>query len=208
MLVRVLNQHAGGWRAAMLTDLPGPGALAPGALAPGTLAIVDFDEPGERRGAVDALRGGGFGGPVVILGDREAALGPSDEPVARPVRLGVLLARIEAHWAEAEAEEVHRLGPYEFIPAEQLLRDEASDTTVRLTELECRLLNYLAAANGASVDREQLLAHVWGYNAGVDTHTVETHIWRLRQKIETEDPATQFLVTEAGKYRLSLAGPA
>lgn len=197
MLVRALNQHAGGWRAAMLTDLPGPGALA----------IVDFDEPGEREGAVDALRGGGFGGPVVILGDREATLGPSDEPVARPVRLGGLLARIEAHWAEAEAEEVHLLGPYEFIPTEQLLRDEASDTTVRLTELECRLLNYLAAANGASVDREQLLAHVWGYNAGVDTHTVETHIWRLRQKIETEDPATQFLVTEAGKYRLSLAGP-
>ena len=196
MLVRALNQHAGGWRAAMLTDPPGPGALA----------IVDFDGSGERRDALDALRSGGFGGPGVILGDREAS-GPNDEPVARPVRLGTLLARIEAHWAEADNAEVHRLGPYEFIPAEQLLRDAASDTTVRLTELECRLLNYLAAANGASVDRDQLLAHVWGYNAGVDTHTVETHIWRLRQKIETEDPATQFLVTEAGKYRLSLAGP-
>lgn len=196
MLVQALNQHAGGWRAAMLTAPPGPGALA----------IVDFDEPGERRVAVATLRGGGFGGPVVILGDREAALGPNDEPAARPVRLGVLLARIEAHWAEADNAEVHRLGPYEFIPAEQLLRDAASDLVIRLTELECRLLNYLAAANGASVDRDQLLAHVWGYNAGVDTHTVETHIWRLRQKIETEDPATQFLVTEAGKYRLSLAG--
>jgi DNA-binding response OmpR family regulator len=196
MLVRALNQHAGGWRAVVLTDLPGPDALA----------IVDFDAPGERQGALGTLRGGGFDGPVVILGDREAASGPGDEPVARPVRLGALLARIEAHWAEADNAEVHRLGPYEFIPAEQLLRDAASDTTVRLTELECRLLNYLAAANGASVDRDQLLAHVWGYNAGVDTHTVETHIWRLRQKIETEDPATQFLVTEAGKYRLSLAG--
>jgi len=107
----------------MLTDPPGPGALAPG-----TLAIIDFDEPGERQRAVDTLRGG-FGGPVVILGDREAALGPNDEPVARPVRLGALLARIEAHWAEADTEEVHRLGPYEFIPAEQLLRDAASDTT-------------------------------------------------------------------------------
>lgn len=192
MLVRTLNQHAGGWLAAVLTDPPEPGALV----------IVDFDGPEERRDAVDTLRGAGFGGPVLILGDREA-----DEPAARPIRLGALLARIEAHWAEADTAEVHRLGPYEFIPAEQLLRDAASDTTVRLTELECRLLNYLAAANGASVDREQLLAHVWGYTAGVDTHTVETHIWRLRQKIETEDPSTQFLVTEAGKYRLSLAGP-
>jgi hypothetical protein len=197
MLVRALNQHAGGWRAAVLAGLPEHGALA----------IVDFDEPGARQGALDTLRGGGFGGPVVILGDRGAALGPVDEAAARPVRLGVLLARIEAHWAEADNAEIHRLGPYEFIPAEQLLRDAVSDTTIRLTELECRLLNYLAAANGASIDREQLLAHVWGYNAGVDTHTVETHIWRLRQKIETEDPATRFLVTEAGKYRLSLAGP-
>jgi DNA-binding response OmpR family regulator len=196
MLVRALNQHAGGWLAAVLAGPPEPGALV----------IVDFDAPGERRGAVETLRGAGFGGPVLILGDREAPA-PTDEPVARPVRLGALLTRIEAHWAEADTSEVHRLGPYEFVPAEQLLRDAASDTTVRLTELECRLLNYLTAANGASVDREQLLAHVWGYTAGVDTHTVETHIWRLRQKIETEDPSTQFLVTEAGKYRLSLAGP-
>ena len=196
-LVRALNQHAGGWRAAMLADPPEQGALA----------IADFDAPDERQGALDTLRGGGFGGPVVILGNGEAAYGPNDEPVVRPVRLGVLLARIEAHWAEADNAEVHRLGPYEFIPAEQLLRDAVSDINIRLTELECRLLNYLAAADGASVDREQLLAHVWGYNAGVDTHTVETHIWRLRQKIETEDPTTRFLVTEAGKYRLSLAGP-
>lgn len=196
-LVRALNQHAGGWRTAPFADAPEPTALV----------VVDLDEPAERRDFIESLRGGGFGGPVVILGDREAACGPNDEPVAKPVRLGILLARIEAHWAEADNAEIHRLGPYDFIPAEQLLRDAASDITVRLTELECRLLNYLAAAGGASVDRDQLLAHVWGYNAGVDTHTVETHIWRLRQKIETEDPATQFLVTEAGKYRLSLAGP-
>jgi DNA-binding response OmpR family regulator len=196
MLVRALNQHAGGWLAAVLADPPEPGALV----------IVDFDAPEARRGAIETLRGAGFAGPVLILGDREAPA-PTDGPVARPVRLGALLTWIEAHWAEADTAAVHRLGPYEFIPADQLLRDAASDTTIRLTELECRLLNYLAASNGASVDRDQLLAHVWGYTAGVDTHTVETHIWRLRQKIETEDPSTQFLVTEAGRYRLSLAGP-
>jgi len=194
MLVRALNQHAGGWRAAALQGVPDAGALV----------IVDLDEPAERRGLVETLRGAGFGGPMVILG---ASGAPEDEPVARPVRLGALLARIEAHWAEAESFDVHQLGPYAFVPAEQLLRDTKSGIVIRLTELERKLLLYLAAANGASVDREQLLAHVWGYTAGVDTHTVETHIWRLRQKIETEDPASRFLVTEAGKYRLLLARP-
>lgn len=194
MLVRALNQHAGGWRAASFDEAPGPDALV----------IVDLDGAAERRDFLKALRGGGFAGPVLILGAREGEV-PEDEPFARPVRLGMLLARIEAHWAGAEEPELLQLGPYEFVPAEQLLRDPESDTIIRLTELERKLLLYLASVQGAAVDRDQLLAHVWGYNAGVDTHTVETHIWRLRQKIETDDPASRFLVTEAGKYRLLLA---
>jgi DNA-binding response OmpR family regulator len=195
MLVRALNQHAREWRAVPLTGSPEAGALV----------IVDLDDAPERRGAVNALRAAGFAGPVLILGAREGDT-PEDEPLARPIRLGALLARIEVHWAEGGAAERLQLGPYEFVPAEQLLRDPASDAVIRLTELERKLLLYLASANGAAVDRDQLLAHVWGYSAGVDTHTVETHIWRLRQKIETDDPGSRFLVTEAGKYRLLLAG--
>jgi DNA-binding response OmpR family regulator len=196
MLVRALNQHAGEWQAVALGETP----------ESDTLVIVDLDQPAERRRAVETLRGSGFTGPAIILGGQDAAAGPDDEPVARPVRLGALLARIEAHLSESDSSEVRQLGPYAFVPAEQLLRDANSDTVIRLTELERKLLLYLAAANGASVDREQLLAHVWGYTAGVDTHTVETHIWRLRQKIETDDPASRFLVTEAEGYRLLLVG--
>lgn len=196
MLVRALNQHAGGWRAVALDEAPVLDALV----------IVDLDQPAERLRAVENLRGLGFTGPAIILGGQGATGALDDEPVARPVRLGALLARIEAHRTESDSSEVHQLGPYAFMPAEQLLRDAKSDTVIRLTELERKLLLYLAAANGASVDRGQLLAHVWGYTAGVDTHTVETHIWRLRQKIETDDPASRFLVTEAEGYRLLLAG--
>lgn len=197
MLVQALNQHAsGGWRAVLCDGVPGADALV----------IVDLDDPAERRGFVRNLRSQGFAGPILILGAREGGT-PEDEPFARPVRLGALLARIEAHWAASGEPEALQLGPYEFVPAEQLLRDSEADTVIRLTELERRLLLYLASAGGAAVDREQLLAHVWGYSAGVDTHTVETHIWRLRQKIETDDPASRFLVTEAGKYRLLLSDP-
>ena len=196
LLIRALAAHASGWRAAPLTGAqPEPNALV----------IVDLDEP---AGAVETLRAAGFTGPILILGDRGAARLPEDEPVARPVRLGTLLARIAAHWAGAAEAGTLLLGPYEFVPAEQLLRDSGTDVVIRLTELERKLLGFLAAADGALIDREQLLAQVWGYNAGIDTHTVETHIWRLRQKIETDDPATRFLVTEAGGYRLLMAGSA
>src|SRR4051794_36818620 len=116
MLVRALNQHAGGWRAVPLTEPPEAGALV----------IVDLDDAAERRVAVGTLREAGFDGPILILGARDAAA-PDDEPIARPVRLGVLLARIEAHWTEGSEAELLQLGPYEFVPAEQLLRDRGSD---------------------------------------------------------------------------------
>jgi len=188
MLVRALNEHgpAAGWRAALLA----------GSVAPGALVIVDFDEPAARTEALALAHKS----KLLVLGDLDAA----HEAVARPVRLGVLLTRIGACLAEAADMPVVRLGPYDFLPDEQLLR--GGDSAIRLTELEARLLGFLAAAGGALIDREQLLADVWGYSEGVDTHTVETHIWRLRQKVETEDPATRFLVTEVGGYRLLMAG--
>jgi hypothetical protein len=179
ILIRALNEHGpvAGWRASPLNGRPESDELV----------IVDHDQPGDMLNA--------FTGPVLVLGDTD---------IPRPVRLGALLARIGAHLAQSAGEDSARLGPYEFVPAEQLLR--GVDAVIRLTELESRLLGFLAAAGGALVDREKLLADVWGYSEGVDTHTVETHIWRLRQKIETEDAETRFLVTEAGGYRLLMAG--
>ena len=52
------------------------------------------------------------------------------------------------------------------------------------------------------VSRETLLQEVWGYNSGVTTHTLETHIYRLRQKVEKDAASPQILVTEAGGYKL------
>jgi DNA-binding response OmpR family regulator len=171
------------------------------------IVIVDYNEPDDRRRSLEAIRAGGFDGPVLILGaisGIEGAL-PEDEPIARPVRLGTLLSRIDAHWAKPPDREPIMLGPYKFVPAERVLLHDDESGAIRLTELEHRLLSDLVDADGGLVGRAQLLARVWGYTAGVDTHTVETHIWRLRQKVETDDPATHFLVTEAGGYRLHLA---
>jgi DNA-binding response OmpR family regulator len=123
----------------------------------------------------------------------------------RPIRLGALLARIDAYWEPDLEDTAIVLGPYEFLASDRALLLPFDEEIIRLTELETKLLSCLADASGALVGREQLLAEVWGYSGDADTHTVETHIWRLRQKIETDDPATRFLITEPGGYRLLLA---
>jgi DNA-binding response OmpR family regulator len=168
------------------------------------VVILDIDDPDDRLDRTERIRADGFVGPILVIGNDSVMPSPDDEPLPRPVRLGTLLARLDAHWTKLAEAERYRLGPYDFIPAERLLRHP--DGSIRLTELERKLLAYLAEAEeGALIGREQLLSSVWGYSVGVATHTVETHIWRLRQKIETDDLATRFLVTEAGGYRLILA---
>jgi DNA-binding response OmpR family regulator len=75
-----------------------------------------------------------------------------------------------------------------------------------LTEKEINILRFLHRANGQPVSREVLLAEIWGYNSQISTHTLETHIYRLRQKSEggTDNSTmeTPLLVTDAGGYRL------
>jgi DNA-binding response OmpR family regulator len=198
-LIRALAEHrkpGQGWSVRTLEGPPEPDALV----------ILDFDDGESRSRMLDWVRSDGFLGPVVILGGCDVVRSPADEALPRPVRLGALLGRIDAHAAAPAEPDQTMLGPYELLPDERLLRDVADGRIIRLTELEQDLLVYLAAAEGSLVGRDQLLADVWGYSDGVDSHTVETHIWRLRQKIETDDPATRFLVTEAGGYRLLGAG--
>ena len=117
----------------------------------------------------------------------------------------MLLARIRAQLRSHEQSEhaVFRVGPYEFRPAQKLLIDEKA-RKIRLTEKEANILKYLYRAGEKPVSREELLTQVWGYNAGVTTHTLETHIYRLRQKIEPDASGTRLLLTDAGGYRLAV----
>ncbi len=93
------------------------------------------------------------------------------------------------------------IGPYSFDPAAKLMSDETSSRMVRLTEKETAILQFLYRA-GRAIGRDTLLGQVWGYNAGVTTHTLETHIYRLRRKIERNPARAEILVTEPGGYRL------
>jgi DNA-binding response OmpR family regulator len=150
--------------------------------------------------------------PVIMLtaaaSDADAILGldsGANDYVVKPFKLLVLLARIRAQLRQHEQSEdaVFAIGPYTFKPSAKLLLDNEKNKKVRLTEKETSILKYLFRAGDRPVSRDVLLNEVWGYNAGVTTHTLETHIYRLRQKIERDPAKAQILVTDPGGYRLA-----
>ncbi|MBX2853694.1 MAG: response regulator transcription factor [Rhodobacteraceae bacterium] len=148
--------------------------------------------------------------PIIMLtghsSDADTILGldaGANDYVSKPFKFAVLLARIRAQLRQHEQSEdaVFNVGPYVFQPSAKLLTDEGSKK-IRLTEKETNILKFLLRSTDQVVGRDVLLHEVWGYNAGVTTHTLETHIYRLRQKIEPDPSNASLLVTESGGYRL------
>jgi DNA-binding response OmpR family regulator len=128
---------------------------------------------------------------------------PEEENITKPIRLGFLLARLSALAARREKERAaERLGPYRFdAQARRLIRRDGG--LIRLTEKETDILRLLLRAEGRLVRREELLERVWGYGEGVNTHTVETHVYRLRRKIEADPAHATLILTEEGGYRVA-----
>ncbi|MDA0654068.1 MAG: response regulator transcription factor [Proteobacteria bacterium] len=158
------------------------------------------------------LRKTGVKAPILMLTaqdtDADAILGlesGANDYVTKPFKLGVLVARLRAHLRQHEQSEdaVFAIGRYSCRPSAKLLVDPDSGEKVRLTEKETAILKYLYRAGPRVVNRETLLSEVWGYNSGVITHTLETHVYRLRQKMERDPSAAELLVTEPGGYRLA-----
>lgn len=157
------------------------------------------------------LRRNGVKSPVIMLtameSDADQILGldaGANDYVTKPFKLGVLLARLRAQLRQHEQSEdaVFSIGPYSFRPAAKVLLHGETNRKVHLTEKETAILKYLYRAGDRAVGRDTLLGEVWGYNAGVTTHTLETHVYRLRQKIEADPSNARILVTDPGGYRL------
>ncbi len=173
--------------------------------------IMDVGLPDmDGREAVKLLRKGGFKSPIIMLTghdtDSDTILGleaGANDYVAKPFKFAVLLARIRAQLRQHEQSEdaVFSIGHYSFRPAQKLLMEDDGGK-IRLTEKETAILKYLYRAEQKVITRDILLEEVWGYNSGVTTHTLETHIYRLRQKIEKDPSNAQLLVTESGGYKL------
>jgi DNA-binding response OmpR family regulator len=175
------------------------------------LMIMDVGLPDmDGREAVKLLRKGGFKSPVIMLTghdtDSDTILGleaGANDYVTKPFRFAVLLARIRAQLRQYEQSEdaTFGVGPYLFKPSQKLLTTD-DGKKIRLTEKESAIIRYLYRAGQKVVTRDVLLEEVWGYNSGVTTHTLETHVYRLRQKIERDPSNAEILVTENGGYKI------
>jgi len=175
------------------------------------LIVMDVGLPDmDGREAVKLIRKNGFKAPIIMLTghatDSDTILGleaGANDYVTKPFRFAVLLARVRAQLRQHEQSEdaVFTIGPYSFRPSAKVLLDEKG-SKVRLTEKETAILKFLYRAGEKVIGRDVLLHEVWGYNSGVTTHTLETHIYRLRQKIERDPSNAELLVTESGGYKL------
>ncbi|WP_426129749.1 response regulator transcription factor [Pararhizobium sp. PWRC1-1] len=175
------------------------------------LLVMDVGLPDmDGREAVKLLRKGGFKPPIIMLTghdtDSDTILGleaGANDYVTKPFRFAVLLARIRAQLRQHEQSEdaTFNVGPYTFKPGQKLLTLE-NGQKIRLTEKEAAIIRYLYRADQKVVTRDVLLEEVWGYNSGVTTHTLETHVYRLRQKIERDPSNAEILVTENGGYKI------
>lgn len=174
--------------------------------------LLDLGLPDQDgREVCKAMRAAGVRSPIIMLtaadSEDDTVTGldaGANDYVTKPFRLAVLLARVRAHLRQHNQSDdaIFVVGPYKFQPAAKMLIEEESDKKVRLTEKETAILKYLFRVGDKTVPRETLLDEVWGYNAGVTTHTLETHVYRLRQKIEADPSNARLLLTEPGGYRL------
>ncbi|MGB7431011.1 MAG: response regulator transcription factor [Ahrensia sp.] len=175
------------------------------------LVVMDVGLPDmDGREAVKVLRKGGFKAPIIMLTghdtDSDTILGleaGANDYITKPFKFAVLLARIRAQLRQHEHSEdaVFAVGPYTFKPSQKLLID-GTGAKIRLTEKEASIIKFLYRADQKVVTRDTLLEEVWGYNSGVTTHTLETHVYRLRQKIEKDPSNASIIVTESGGYKL------
>ena len=175
--------------------------------------LLDVGLPdGDGLEFTQRLRRLGVKVPVIMLtgADTEADTikgldAGANDYIAKPFRYGELLARLRRHLTifDNSDDAVFSIGPYTFRPAAKLLLEPTRNRKIRLTDKEAAILKYLYRAASAPVARQVLLNEVWGYNAAVTTHTLETHIYRLRQKIEPDPSNARLLVTEGGGYKLN-----
>ena len=157
------------------------------------------------------LRDRGFSKPIIMLTGQNAEQdiissleAGANDYVIKPMRMGELLARVKSQLWQYKASDTARfsIGGLSFIPANKLLKSPDENRKVILTEKESTILKYLYRAHPNCVPKEELLAEVWGFQNGLSTHTVETHIYRLRQKVKRLTKTT-IIITNTQGYSLS-----
>ncbi|MEQ9448424.1 MAG: response regulator transcription factor [Rhodospirillaceae bacterium] len=198
--------------AAIHEAVDGADCLAKTAKTVYDIILLDVGLPDiDGRQVCRQMREKGVRSPIIMLtaadSDDDTIMGldaGANDYITKPFRMAVLLARVRAHLRQHDQSDdaIFVVGPYRFHPAAKVLMASEGDKKIRLTEKETAILKYLYRMGGKTIPRETLLGEVWGYNAAVTTHTLETHVYRLRQKMETDPSDVRLLITEPGGYRL------
>ena len=176
------------------------------------LILLDIQMPdGNGIDICQRLRINGFAKPIVMLiaegAEGDIVLGleaGANDYITKPLRLGELIARIRIQLRQFRVSDdaQFEIGNLSFVPANKMLYEIGSDRMQALTEKEATILKFLYRAFPNDVTKDELLAKVWGFQNGVSTHTLETHIYRLRQKISRLTKKQLVLTIENG-YRLA-----
>jgi DNA-binding response OmpR family regulator len=174
--------------------------------------LLDVGLPdGDGRDLCAKLRRGGRNMPVIMLtgadGELDVVRGldsGANDYIAKPFRMPELLARVRAQLRtfDNSQDAVFSIGPYIFRPSAKLLYERSRGRKIRLTAKETDILKFLYRAGGKPMPRQVLLDEVWGYHSAATTHTLETHIYRLRQKMEANPSSPTLLLTVVGGYAL------
>jgi len=177
------------------------------------LILLDVSLPdGDGRDACRWIRSQGYTIPVLMLTAQDGEMDTiegleagANDYIAKPLRLGELVARIRIHLDQYQARSDARItiGAFVFSPGSKTLTHRDTGKDLSLTEKETAIIKYLFKKEGAEVNKIELLENVWGYNERITTHTLETHIYRLRQKIYLIDE-NSILVTRNNGSCLSL----
>ena len=176
------------------------------------LVLLDVMLPdGDGRDMCRWIRAKGYTMPILMLTAQDSEIDTIDglesganDYISKPLRLGELLARINTHMTQYQNQEDARIsiGAFYFMQGRKTLIHQETGDRVSLTEKEALIIKLLQRKRGEVVNKTTLLEEVWGYNASIATHTLETHVYRLRQKISYVD-AAPFLVTKDSGYTLA-----
>jgi len=180
------------------------------------VVLLDWMLPGQQGSDVCTnIRNKGYDGPVIMMTAKgqdidkiEAYKFGVSDYIIKPFNMDVLVAMIDSKIKfslNTDKSESYKFANMEHLPNTHLLIRDGKK--IELTILENRILLYFLKNKNKVINREELMMEVWGYNADVNTRTLDMHIVRLRKKIETNADSPQFLQTVRGiGYKFVYAG--
>ena len=128
----------------------------------------------------------------------------SHHVIEKPFRIQFFIKKIDFVLAKisGSSDVSYRIGPFVFFPENKVIKFN-DQPDIELTEKEVSILKCLLSHGEEPVDRKKLLKQVWNYNLGVTTHTLESHIYRLRQKLETDPSIPRLIISEGGGFKIN-----